>query len=125
MVPPGDQSVHRVLQAQVLLFQLVKGRQKLCDAKVTGLLHEEPAALLPVPLQELLQSLGLVGRVQHPGHRVRRAPSTVVSLAPARQRDSDQLSRVINRIRRVRGYLVLKKCISEKTERFIKWPSYL
>ena len=108
VVTPGDQSVHRVLQAQILLFQLMKGRQKRCNVKVTRLLHEKPTALLPVPLQELLQSLGLAGGVQHPGHGVRRAPPTVVSLASAGERDTDQLGGAINRVRRVRGNLVLK-----------------
>ena len=108
VVTPGDQSVHRVLEAQILLFQLVKGRQKRCNVKVTRLLHEKPTALLPVPLQKLLQSLGLAGGVQHPGHGVRRAPPTVVSLASAGERDTDQLSGAINRVCRVGGNLVLK-----------------
>ena len=109
VVSPGDQSVHRVLQAQVFFFQLVKGRQKRGDIEVAGLLHEEPAALFPVALQELLQSLGLARGVQHPRHGVRRAPPTVVSLASARQRDTNQLSRVIHGVHRMGGNLVLKR----------------
>ena len=117
VISPGDQSVHRVLQAQVLFFQLVKGRQKGGDIKVTGLFHEEPAALLPVPLQELLQSLGLTSRVQHSRHGVRRTPATVMSLASAGQRDTNQLSRVIHRVNRMGGNLVLKSDFMRKTRR--------
>ena len=38
---------------------------------MAGLLHQESAALLPVPLQELLQGLWLAGGVQHACHSMR------------------------------------------------------
>ena len=72
------------------------------------LLHEEPAALLPVPLQKLLQCLGLAGRVQHTRYSVRRAPPTLVSPAPAGQRDADQVGGALPGVDGVRGNLVLK-----------------
>ena len=108
VVSPGDQSVHRVLQAQVLFFQLVKGRQKGGDIKVTGLFHEEPAALLPVPLQQLLQGLGLAGGVQHAGHRVRGAAAAVVGPPPPGQRHAHQLRRGLARVDGVGRHLVLQ-----------------
>ena len=50
VIPARQQPVNAVLQAVILLFQLVKGGEEGGDVEVAGLLHEKAAALLPVSL---------------------------------------------------------------------------
>ena len=71
MVASGYQSINAVLQTQVFFSQLVQGGEQGGDVKVAGLLHQEPAPLLPVSLQQLLQGLRLARGVEHARHRVR------------------------------------------------------
>lgn len=106
VVPPGQQAVHAVLEAHVLLLELVEGGEQGGDVEVAGLLHEEAAALLPVPLQQLLHGPRLPGRVQHAGDGVGGGPGRAFP-PPTRERDPRQLDRV-HVVDRVRGNLVLK-----------------
>ena len=136
-VSPGDQSVHWVLQTRVLLLQLVKIRQTRGNVKSARLLHEEPAALLPVSLQELLRGPGLVSghgvslwlvRTDHVTWILASDWCTVLSLASDwctvlrlasdGERDTDQLSRALNGVRGVRANLALKN-VSVRTRRSI------
>lgn len=71
MVASSYQTINAVLQTQVFFSQLVQGGEQRGDVKVAGLLHQEPAPLLPVSLQQLLQGLRLARGVQHARHSVR------------------------------------------------------
>jgi hypothetical protein len=111
MVPPREETVHVVLQPDVLLLELVEGGEEGGDVEVAGLLHEEAAALLPVALQQLLQGLGLAGRVQDAGHRVggQAAPFP----PPSGQRDAHQRRMALGVVHGMCGYFVLKLLLDQ------------
>jgi hypothetical protein len=111
VVAAGDQAVNTVLQAKVLLPQLVQGGEQGGDVEVAGLLHEEAAALFPVPLQQLLKGLRLARGVQHAGDSVGLAlqPADCLRGAPPPgQGDPGQLGDQLRRVGRlVVRYLAL------------------
>ena len=69
---------------------------------MTGLLHQEPAPLLPVSLQQLLQGLWLPAGVKHAGHSVclpLKPTNCLRSATPSWQGNSGQLRNQLGCVR--------------------------